>query len=240
MTPVAGVREPGSTRQVPLGRLLAVFGYGVGITTTCFLAGAVVTWVRFESLAGVGDIAVVSADKAEFVTTGLSAIIGTALVAGVIGVLLLACFVVWTRFRRRPPRIYTRLMSFARTVGVPAYRYVARHPWRAHLLAPLLAMAVAKLVLPGFLAIPLSLVALLSLLAGLVRGLAEVVSRLAEGRGSVARRARIPVFGLLALAFLAFLLVSVVSWMSVAAFTVAAVFAPVFIWRFRTTNGACG
>src|SRR4051812_13073455 len=72
--------DSGETRPLPggwpLGKLAA--GYGAAAVTICFVTGAVVTWVRFEAIGGVGTHAVLATDRMAFVVTGAFALLGMA------------------------------------------------------------------------------------------------------------------------------------------------------------------
>lgn len=206
--------------------LRAVLGYGVAITTTCFVAGLVMTWVRYESFAGVGKYAVVAADRGDIFATGVTSLLATVIQ----GVVVLLAVGIWLWLKRRPEdSILMRLARRSRRVSSPVWGYIRRHPWPVHVLAPLIAVVLARWVLPYTVAFPLAIAAVSSMLAGVVRALAAIVDRVAEGKNRRARWARVPVFLLLASASL----FVTYSWILVAVPIVFAVFALVAKLRTR-------
>jgi hypothetical protein len=215
------------------GRFAALlFKSGVAITTT-FVAGWIVTWVRFESLAGVGDTAVVAADKGDLFATGIRALLGTIVNSCVIALVLLGCFAGWTRLKRRPPHRLRRLAG----VGASVWRYLARRPWKVHLVAPLTVtasvIALANVGCPEWIGLPLLIGSVLSLIGGGFRLLEYVMEQVMEGRSAWARRLRIPVLLMVGVLGGTLWLVTVVSWRVVVVVLVLLLFVPVLRWRGR-------
>jgi hypothetical protein len=209
-----------------------LLGYGAWITTACFGAGVVVTWVRFESLAGVGSEAVVAADRGDIFAVGLNSLFHTLVVFAIAAFLLLGGVVLWTRLKQRPARSLGRVGGFLREAGVSSWRYVTEHPWRVHVFAPVIGVALARFLLPRELAVPAGIACLASMLGGVLRAISEVVVRVAEGRSPWARRARVPAL-LVAIGLVGSLLFNVASWTPVATTIMAVIFAVIGYWRNR-------